>query len=55
MERIKFADVHQAKVGFDETDDVGAVTDREVEVDDGETLREAVHKREQTRRETVDA
>ena len=34
---------------------MGTVTDGEVEVDDGETVREAVHQRKEAGREAVNA
>ena len=55
VERVKFANIHELKVRFDETNDGCTMADGEVEVDDGETIGEALHEREQTRGETMDA
>ena len=52
---IQFADIEDIEVVLHQTDDVAAVTDGEVEVDDAETVGETVHQREQSRRERVDA
>ena len=55
FQRVELADIEYLKVILDETDDVGTMADGQVEVDDGETVRETVHEREQTGRETVNA
>ena len=39
--------IENLQVVLDKAHDVGTMTDAKVEVDDGETVREAVHKREQ--------
>ena len=55
VQRVEFPDIKDLKVVLDEAYDVGAVTDGEVEVDDGETVWEAVHERKEAGREAVDA
>ena len=55
VQRVEFPDIKDLKVVLDEAYDVGTVTDGEVEVDDGETVREAVHQRKEAGREAVDA
>ena len=55
VQRVEFPDIEDAEVVLDEAYDVGAVTDGEVEVDDGETVWEAVHERKEAGREAVDA
>ena len=54
IQRVELADIHQSKVRLSQTDDVGTMAHAEVEVDDGETLRKALHQREKAWREGVD-
>ncbi len=55
VERVEFANIKNLKIVLDESYDMGAVTNAEVEIDDGETLRKAIHQWEQAWREAVDA
>ena len=55
MERIQFANVQDPKVVLQQSDDTRTVTNREVEVDDAETVGEPIHQREQTWRERMNA
>ena len=55
VESLDFADVHELEVRLHQTNDRCTMADGEVKVDDGETLWEALHQGEQTRRERMDA
>ena len=43
FQRVELADIEYLKVILDETDDVGTMANGQVEVNDGETVRETVH------------
>ena len=55
LKRVEFSNVENLQVGLDEANDASTMADGEVEIDDGETFRKAIHEREQTGREAVDA
>jgi hypothetical protein len=48
VEGVELADVKESEVSFQTAYDVASVAGAEVEVHDGETLREALHQGEKT-------
>ena len=55
LKRVELTHINHLQIVFHQSHDFGTMADREVEVDDAELIRKAVHQWEETGRERVDA